>query len=110
MAGYLGIPRYFIDIPLGLAFVACFILGLRALGTWKTAGIWLGAVLLGSFPTGLFLMQANQIVQTQVDQGNPFFQPILGYALPVIIVNGLALALLLLLWWQQSRPPATRVT
>ncbi len=101
MAAYLGIPKYMIEIPLGLAFLACFILSLRALGSWRNIAKWIGAVLLGSLPAGIFLMQANEIVQAQVNQGNPLFQPVWGFSLPVVIVNGLVL-ISLAIWWYRA--------
>ncbi len=103
MAAYLGIPKYVIEIPLGLALVVCFILGLRALGSWQNGVRWMGAVLPGSFLTGLFLMQANQIVQTQINQGNPLFQPVLGFSLPVAIVNSLVVIGLAAWWYRTGR-------
>jgi hypothetical protein len=106
IASYLGVPKVAIDIPLGLAFLACFILGLRALGSWRIGVKWMGAVLLGSFPTGVFLMQANNIVQEQIDQGNPFFRPVLGFSLPVVLVNGIVFIGLALWWYKASRLPA----
>ncbi len=91
IAVHLGVPKYVIEIPLGLAFLACLILGLRELGGWRARLTWLGAILLGSVPTGLLLMQADGLVRTQVDLGSTLFQPVFGFSLPVILVNGLAL-------------------
>src|SRR4030067_924640 len=87
LAVYLGIPKYIIDIPFGLAFITAFILGVWTLGDWRTRFKWLGAILLGSVPAGLFLMKANDLVQAQVNQGNPLFQPLLGWSLPVVVVD-----------------------
>ena len=101
LAGLLGIPKYMIDIPFGLAFIAAFILGVSALGDWRTRLKWLGGLLLGSLPAGVFLMYANILVFSQVNQGNPLFRPLLGFSLPVVVVNGAAL-LLLWIWCTPS--------
>jgi hypothetical protein len=106
MAADLGVPKSVIDIPLGLAFLLCFILSLRALGEWRTMVKWTGAVLLGSFLTGISLMQANEIVQAQVNQGNSWFQPVWGFSLPVLIVNGLAFISLAIWWYRAGRSPS----
>ncbi len=103
MAAYLGVPKSVIEIPLGLAFSVCLILGLRTLGTWRTIAKWIGAVLLGSFLTGISLMQANEIVQTQINQGNLWFQPVWGFSLPVLIVNGLVFICLGIWWYRAGR-------
>jgi hypothetical protein len=99
LAAYLGIPKYTIDIPLGLASIIAFVLGVRALDDWQTRLKWLGAIMLGSVPAGLFLMKANDLVQTQINQGHSFFQPLLGWSLPVLIVN-VIVCLALWLWWK----------
>ena len=101
LAVYLGIPKYIIDIPFGLAFIIAFILGVWTLGDWRTRFKWLGAILLGSVPAGLFLMKANDLVQAQVNQGNPLFQPLLGWSLPVVVVNVIVF-LALWIWWKRA--------
>jgi hypothetical protein len=101
LAAHLGIPKYTIDIPFGLAFIAGLIVGLRALGDWRTRLKWLGAIMLGSAPVGLFLMNVDKLVLSQVNQGNPLFQPLLGVSLPVIVVNVIVL-LALWLWWKRA--------
>ena len=99
LAANLGIPKYLIDIPFVLAFIILFILGVWALGDWRTRFKWLGAIMLGSVPSGLFLVKANAIVLAQVNQGNPLFRPLLGWSLPVIIVN-VIVCLVLWIWWK----------
>jgi hypothetical protein len=103
LAADLGIPKYLIDIPLGLFFIIAFISGLRALGNWRTILKWMGAIILGSIPAGLFLMKANGFILNQVDHANPFFRPLLGWSMPVVIVNILASAALWLIWKQSVR-------
>lgn len=100
LAANLGIHKYIIDIPFGLAFIIVFITGVWALGDWKTRLKWLGAIMLGSIPSGFFMMKANALVLAQVDLGNPFFRPLFGWSLPVIIVNA---AVCLALWISWKR-------
>jgi len=101
IAAQLGVSKMAIEIPFALAFAVCLIFGLRESDSWRTRLKWIAAILLGSVPTGLLLMMADGIVRSQVDQGHPLFQPVLGFSLPVIVFNALAL---LLLWRQSVRP------
>ncbi|HKJ37865.1 MAG TPA: hypothetical protein VJ972_03760 [Anaerolineales bacterium] len=79
----LGVAKIFVEIPLMLGYLICFILGLRDLHTWKTRLTWLGTILLGSIVTGLPMVMFDPIIIAQVDKGNPWFQPVIGYSLPV---------------------------
>jgi hypothetical protein len=99
LAAHLGIPKYTIDIPLGLAAITAFALGVRTLDDWQTRLKWLGAIVLGSVPAGLFLINANNLIQAQINHGHSFFQPLLGWSLPVLIVNGIV-CLALWIWWK----------
>jgi hypothetical protein len=100
LAALLGIPKYILIIPFSLVYIFSFILELLVLGDWRTRLKWLGAVMVGSLPAGLFLVYATGLVISQVDQGNPLFQPVLGWSLPVLVVN---LAALLALWFWYRR-------
>jgi hypothetical protein len=102
LAANLGIPKYIIDIPFGLLFILGFLLGVRALGDWRTRIKWLGAIMIGSVPSGLFLMKANELVLNQVSQENPLFRPLLGWSLPVVIVN-VIVCLVIWIWWRKSK-------
>jgi hypothetical protein len=44
-------------------------------------------------------MKANALVLAQVNQDNPLFRPLLGWSLPVVIVNLIA-CLVLWIWWK----------
>jgi hypothetical protein len=103
VAALLSVPRAWIEILFGLAFIACFVLSLRVLDNWRARFKWLGIILLGSVLSALPLVQADAVVRAQVNLGNPFFQPILGFSLPVFIVN-IGAVLLLWLWWQKGHP------
>ncbi|MBL8062650.1 MAG: hypothetical protein JNK32_06500 [Anaerolineales bacterium] len=93
VAAYLDIPKYIIDLPFGFLFLMGFILTLQWLGSWKTKLKWLGITVLGSTPVGLFIIYINGWVISQINQENRFFQPLLGFALPVFIFNVVVLAL-----------------
>jgi len=86
IAMQLGVAKAFIEIPFGLAYLTCLLLSLRELPSWRTRLIWLGTILLGSITTGILMTIADPIVIAQVDAGNPWFQPILGYSFPVFMV------------------------
>lgn len=103
LAQAFGFSQPAVEWLLGLAFAGCLLLCLKALGNWQEVARWLGALLLGMFPTAALLVLGNDIVRSQVDQANPLFAPVLGYSLPVFLVNGLAL-FLLVLWYWKSRP------
>jgi len=101
LAGLLGISKYIIDIPFCLVFITAFALGVWALGDWRTNLKWLGAIILGSVPGGLFLIYTDELILTQVNQGNPLFLSLLGFSLPVVIVN-LIVFLALWIWWKRT--------
>lgn len=101
IATYLGIPKYVLDMPFGLLFLIGFGLTLYWLGDWKTRWKWLGIATLGSMPMGLFIMSINSWVISQINQENLFFQPLLGFALPVFIFN-IAIFVLLVVWWKHA--------
>ncbi|MCP5094235.1 MAG: hypothetical protein GY943_01650 [Chloroflexi bacterium] len=87
IAVQLGIAKSLIEIPLGLAFAACLAFGLRQLPSWRARLIWLGAILLGSVATGIMMVFADPLIIAQVDAGNGWFRPIVGYSLPVFVLN-----------------------
>jgi hypothetical protein len=80
-----------VEIPLAFAFAACLAVGLRQLPSWRVRLAWLGTILLGSVITGVLMVLADPLIIAQVDAGSRWVQPIMGYSLPVFVVNGLAL-------------------
>lgn len=104
IAYYLGLPEYAITVPLALASAAGLVVGLWELDGWRRRLKWLAVLLIGYLPQGPLLMLANNITQTQVAMGNRFFQPVLGFSLPVVIVSGFALFVLfvVLVRWEMS--------
>ena len=90
LAKLFGMSTAPINIFFGLGFGLCLILAIRELPGWKNTLRWLGTVFLGSAATGALLFFLDNYVISQVNAGNPWFQPVLGYALPVFLVNILA--------------------
>ena len=86
IASQLSVTKSFIEIPFALAFFVCLTLALRELPAWRIRLTWLGTILLGSIITGIPMAMFDPIVIAQVDAGNPWFQPIIGYSLPVFAV------------------------
>ncbi|HNB41633.1 MAG TPA: hypothetical protein PLG52_09035 [Anaerolineales bacterium] len=80
-----GVAKAIVEIPFALGYLACLILGLRELPTWKIRFTWLGTILLGSVATGLPMVLLDPIIIAGVDAGNAWFQPVIGYSLPVFI-------------------------
>ena len=86
LAMLMGISTTPVNLFFGIGFATCFLLALRVLPAWKTRLTWLGATFLGSIITGGAMFFADNIVITQVDAGNPWFRPVLGFAFPVFVV------------------------
>ena len=86
-----GVAKSLIEIPLALGFVACLVLGLRMLPSWSTRLSWLGTILLGSIATGLPMAMLDPIIIAQVEAGNAWFQPVIGYSLPVFLTIVIAI-------------------
>ena len=97
LAASLGIPKMVLDIPLGLAFLTCLLLGLWELRPWKNILRFLGALLLGMIPTAGAMVLFDPFIRAGVDAGNPLYQPLLGFSLPVFLVYALACIGLILL-------------
>lgn len=85
VAAYFGIAKSAIEIPFALGYVACLFLALRELPAWRIRLAWLGTIFLGNVVTGIPMFFVDDYVIAGVDAGNPFFQPVLGYSLPVFI-------------------------
>lgn len=104
LASTLGVPKYAITVPLALAAAAGFAVVIKKINGWRVRLKWLTALLIGFVAQGPLLMYADKITQTQVRLKNPFFQPILGFSLPVVIVAGIALLifLIVLFRWEKA--------
>lgn len=86
----LDLPQIAIVMFFALAFLACLGLGLRRLPAWPERWRWLGAAFLGSLLSGLPLNLADGWLREMVNLENPFFLPVLGYSLPVLLIYVLA--------------------
>ncbi|MEX2160898.1 MAG: hypothetical protein WD751_03195 [Anaerolineales bacterium] len=104
MAAQFSIPKLFIEIPLGLAFAACLAFGLRELQGWRMRLTWLAALVVGGIPAAILISYADSAVRSQVDLGNPLFQSVIGFSLPVLLVPLAALGGLWL-WFVRMRAP-----
>ena len=85
IAAYFGLSKSLIEI-LGLAFTFCLVIGLGYLPAWRSRLYWIGTILLGSTATGIAMAMLDPLVIAQFDAGNPLFQNIGGYVLPVLVV------------------------
>lgn len=80
-----GVAKAIVEIPLALGYLACLVLGLRELLAWRVRLMWFGTILLGAIATGLPMAMLDPVIIAQVDAGNSWFQPVIGYSLPVFI-------------------------
>jgi hypothetical protein len=97
LAAFLGIPKMVFDIPLGLAFFTCLLLGLRELKTWKNGLKVVGALVPGMLLTAGVMVLVDPFIRAGVNVENSFFQPVLGFSLPVFVTYCLAVLGLILL-------------
>lgn len=105
IATQLSITKSMVEIPFALAFVLCFVVGLRLLDSWHIRLKWLAAILLGSVSSGILLVIADGWIRESVNKGSPLFQSVLGYSLPVLMVY--LLALLGIFVWQYNTKKAS---
>lgn len=95
LAYYLGVPRAVISVLLAAAFAVGLVWAFHRLDGRRQRLIYGAALFIGINLQGPLLMYANQAVRDQIDAGNPFFQPVCGFSLPVpIAVLSAVLALL----------------
>ena len=97
LAASVGLSPLVFDIPLGLAYFICLLLGLRELKTWQNGLRFCGALLLGMIPTAGAMVLLDPLILAGVDAGNPLYQSVLGWSLPVFVGFCLAAAGLILL-------------
>ena len=102
----LGIAKAFVEVPLALGYLSCLILGLRELPTRRIRFSWLGTILLGSIATGIPMAMLDPVVIAQVDAGNPWFQSVIGYSLPVFFT--IILTIVGLLAWSHLQERNTK--
>ena len=90
LAASLGLPKILFDIPFGLAYFICLLLGLRELRSWRNGLRFIGALLLGMLPTAGLMVILDPLILAGVDAGNPLYQSVFGWSLPVFVVFCLA--------------------
>jgi len=101
IAQFLGVPATVVHALFLAVAIVGLAVGMWTLFGWRTRLKWLGAICIGFVAQGPLLMYANRITQTQVVLGNPYFRPVLGWSLPVVIVSvvaGLILVVILTRW------------
>lgn len=81
----LGLTKSLVEIPFTLGYLACLVFGLLELPALKIRLTWLGAILIGAIATGVPMTLLDPIIIAQVDAGSPWFQPVIGYSLPVFV-------------------------
>ena len=95
---YLGIPKESITIPLLLIYILAMAWALRQIKGWRERGRRLVAVMAGFIPLGPVLMLSDRVIRNQMGVDNPWFRPVLGFSLPVLIADVIVLMGLWLLW------------
>lgn len=111
IARYLALNPTIVSVVLGVGFGLGLAIAIRALGTRKMRLTWGSALFVGILPVGPLLMIANSTVIEQVDAGNPFFRPVIGFSLPVFLTGFLCILLLgfMLYRWEDSLQPSDLV-
>lgn len=90
IAVQLGIHKSALDLAFGLFFAVCLFFALKNLASWPLRLGWAWAAFFGSILSGMALFLADGWVREMVNLENPFFVPVLGYSLPVLLVYLLA--------------------
>ena len=91
LAFHLGVSEYAVTLPLGLAFAAALLAALREMQRFPTGTLLGWMVLFVGWGLLQGLPRIDDFVWRQMEQGHPLFQPVFGMALPVWVVNGLAI-------------------
>jgi hypothetical protein len=87
LAYYWDVSPVLIYGVLIIFFFVALVFVLRYLENWRSRGIWIAAMVIGTLPIGPVLMLVNGIIIEQVDAGNRFFQGIVGFSLPVVLIG-----------------------
>jgi len=102
LAAHLGIPKFMIDIPFCVLFIIAFVVCIKSFERIQTWLRWFGIIILGSAPSVAFMMQADNLILSQIDKGNPLFRPILGFSMPVLATYGFIL-IGFIFWYRADR-------
>ena len=109
---YLGIPWPMIAALFGAAAGIGLVVSFYLLPSAKIRLKWGAALFLGTLPIGPLLMYANRQVIVNVDANNPWFRPLLGFSLPVLILGALSLLVIYLVVrkWEPAEAEAEHLT
>jgi len=100
---YMGVAPTLVAAVFAIAALAGLVLVLRSLEGWRErARIGLVSLVV-ILVEGPLIFIANNVVRDQVDAGNPFFQPILGFSFPVLAAAAVAIVIA---WWAAGRSAA----
>lgn len=91
LAHYLGISWPPISLIFGAAAGAGLLVGFGFLPSARARLKWAGALVLGTLPVGPLFMLTNAVIVDQVDADNPFFRPVLGFSMPILLLGLLSL-------------------
>ncbi|MGQ4875641.1 MAG: hypothetical protein ACP6IY_16360 [Promethearchaeia archaeon] len=92
---YLNISVYLIIIIFLSIHLIGFSLCIHIINDWKLSIKYILVIFLGIMPIGIILMLSDILVREQIDLGNPLFQPVFGFALPVLIIDVIFILLLI---------------
>ena len=105
---YAGVPWWLSAGTFGLVSLAGLVAAASLLADGRTRVRWLGAVLLGAVAAGPLFGLLQRAIIEGVDEGRAFFTPILGFALPVLVLAVVGWTLLAMTL--RSRSPSRRGT
>lgn len=93
---YLGIPWPIIASFFGAAALLGLVVSFALLPSARIRLKWGAALFLGTLPIGPLLMVANRQIVVNVAANNPWFRPVFGFSLPVLVLGAISLCAILL--------------
>ncbi|HSG91464.1 MAG TPA: hypothetical protein VLA56_19765 [Pseudomonadales bacterium] len=83
---YAGVPWSVAAGAFGLAAAAGLVVATARLADLRTRARWFGAAVLGGLATGPLFAGLQRAIIDGVDRGDPWFAPIMGFSLPVLLL------------------------